>query len=126
MNIIPVSPARLGAVRFRIPLALVLLSLHTHTSAADVSLLNLAEETALKQSAATDATVTVSGSALRVTTGHAAPWPGITMKAPEKAWDLSACGQVAVRLKNTGTAPCLRTVSLCFLAYSVKMALSVG
>ncbi|RPJ36162.1 MAG: hypothetical protein EHM35_08635, partial [Planctomycetaceae bacterium] len=36
------------------------------------------------------ATLTDAG-ALRVETGRAARWPGVTLKAPQGKWDLSAC-----------------------------------
>jgi hypothetical protein len=56
--------------------------------------------------AATDATVSTipssTGRALRVVTGHEHSWPGITLPAPNGHWDLSAFGQVALGLKNTG------------------------
>ncbi len=42
---------------------------------------------------------------LRVKTGHDAPWPGITIKAPGGSWDLSAYGRIAVSVKNAGTKP---------------------
>lgn len=46
---------------------------------------------------------TPTGSALRVDTGHARPWPGITLPAPGGHWDLSAHAEVVVRLRNAGT-----------------------
>ncbi len=42
---------------------------------------------------------------LRVSTGHEQPWPGITIKAPEGGWDLSAFAEIAVAVKNVGTRP---------------------
>lgn len=52
------------------------------------------------------ALVTTDGApALRVITGHAQPWPGVTIPAPGGRWDLSAFGHVALRVKNTGTNP---------------------
>jgi hypothetical protein len=39
---------------------------------------------------------------LRVATGHAQPWPGITLIAPAGSWDLSDFGQVALDLRNPG------------------------
>ena len=46
--------------------------------------------------AAADATV------LQVATGHAAPWPGVTLTAPGGNWDLSTYTEVAVEVKNSG------------------------
>ncbi|MHC4520352.1 MAG: hypothetical protein ACYTAS_17335, partial [Planctomycetota bacterium] len=34
--------------------------------------------------------------ALSITTGHEAPWPGITLKAPRGKWDLSAYQTLAL------------------------------
>lgn len=44
------------------------------------------------------------GSALRIATGHAQPWPGVTLKAPSGRWDLSSCREVLVDLRNTSDA----------------------
>lgn len=56
----------------------------------------------------TDATATeaksVDGSALRVVTGHKQQWPGVTLPAPGGTWNLSAHGQLLLKIKNTGTA----------------------
>jgi len=51
------------------------------------------------------------GHALRIETGHKSPWPGITIKAPGGAWDLSAYRHVRMDVRNAGTARatvCLR------------------
>jgi len=50
-----------------------------------------------------DATVSHSGDALRVTTGREYTWPGITLKAPEGRWDLSAFEYLAMDVKNVGS-----------------------
>jgi len=42
-------------------------------------------------------------SALRIITGTAQSWPGVTLPAPKGHWDLSALGQVEFRVRNTGT-----------------------
>jgi hypothetical protein len=42
---------------------------------------------------------------LQVSTGHEQSWPGITIKAPEGGWDLSAFAEIAVAVKNVGTRP---------------------
>jgi hypothetical protein len=58
---------------------------------------------------ARDASVTLAdrdgGRALRLATGHAAPWPGITLKAPDGPWDLSRFEYVAVDVTNTANEP---------------------
>ena len=46
-----------------------------------------------------------AGSALRVSTGHAQPWPGIDLLPPAgQTWDLSACGEVALDVTNTSAS----------------------
>ena len=54
-----------------------------------------------------DATISqankATGRALKVITGRRQQWPGITLRAPGGHWDLSARGDVAVTLHNTGT-----------------------
>ncbi len=42
---------------------------------------------------------------LQVQFGHKQAWPGITFKASQGAWDLSAYGQVVVEVTNLGTQP---------------------
>ena len=44
-----------------------------------------------------------NGSALRVTTGHDTPWPGVTLKARDGRWDLSPFDQVTLKVRNVGT-----------------------
>ena len=44
-----------------------------------------------------------AGRALRVKTGTAQSWPGVTLLVPERSRDLSAFWQVVVRVRNTGT-----------------------
>jgi hypothetical protein len=41
--------------------------------------------------------------ALRVETGHAQSWPGVTLRAPEGTWDLSSYAVVMLRLRNAGS-----------------------
>jgi hypothetical protein len=45
------------------------------------------------------------GTALRITTGQAQRWPGVTLKAPGGPWDLSPFAQVQLAVKNTGPTP---------------------
>jgi hypothetical protein len=83
--------------------------LFPRADAAEMSLLKLANQAEMKQVSATGASVAWSQVAgrpgLRVMTGHTVPWPGVTLRAPSPAWDLSGFGQVAVRLKNTSPGP---------------------
>ena len=39
---------------------------------------------------------------LRVQTGHAEPWPGVTLGVPERLGDLSPYAYVILRARNTG------------------------
>ena len=48
-------------------------------------------------------TTSGTGSALRISTGHKQPWPGVTVPNAVGNQDLSAYAAVALRLKNTGT-----------------------
>ncbi len=43
-----------------------------------------------------------TGTALRVTTFHAQEWPGITLKAPRGAWDLSRHARLSMDMANVG------------------------
>jgi len=46
-----------------------------------------------------------AGAELRVATGHAQPWPGITLPAPGGQWNLSPYDAVTLTLRNPGTNP---------------------
>lgn len=53
--------------------------------------------------ATSDAKVALtSAGALRIDLGHEAPWPGITLKAPQGKWDLSECEYVELDVANRG------------------------
>jgi hypothetical protein len=58
---------------------------------------------------AADAKVTLvkagEGSALAISTFHKMEWPGITLKAPKTAWDLSKFDHIALDVRNTGADP---------------------
>ncbi|HEX2973244.1 MAG TPA: beta-galactosidase [Tepidisphaeraceae bacterium] len=54
---------------------------------------------------ATDATVRLAQDKLQVQTAHHQPWPGITIPAPGKSWDLSAFEYILVDVKNLGDSP---------------------
>jgi glycosyl hydrolase family 42 (putative beta-galactosidase) len=47
------------------------------------------------------AAVTEAGT-LRVQTGHAGPWPGVTLKAPAGKWDLSSYETITLDINNRG------------------------
>jgi hypothetical protein len=49
-----------------------------------------------------DVQLALDGEALRLTTGHKADWPGVTLKAPKGRWDLAAFAHVALDVKNVG------------------------
>jgi hypothetical protein len=71
---------------------------------ADQILFNFNSLDDLKRVITTGANVTETPSPkplLRVTTGHAETWPGITLRAPQSLWDLSSYSHIAVRVKNT-------------------------
>ncbi len=70
---------------------------------AEQVLFDFGEDFDLATVKAQDATVTPSGTALRIATGHDHNWPGITLTAPEGRWDLSAFGMIALDVKNVGT-----------------------
>jgi len=50
------------------------------------------------------ATVTSEG-ALRIELGHDAPWPGVTLKAPQGKWDLSPYEYVSLDVANRSDRP---------------------
>ena len=54
------------------------------------------------QDARTTVLSTAAGSRLQVATGHAAPWPGITLPAPAAGWDLSAYSEITTAVTNSG------------------------
>ena len=53
------------------------------------------------EASSAQAAVTEAG-ALRLATGHDAPWPGVTLKAPAGKWDLSAYETVTLDVTNRG------------------------
>ncbi len=59
--------------------------------------------------ATNDAKCTLAGdagsAALVVATGHAQPWPGVTLVAPEGRWDLSRFGAVELDVTNLSNEP---------------------
>ena len=52
-----------------------------------------------------DAHIQLSGWALRITTGHSADWPGITLRPPEGHWVLSSFVSLEMDVKNVGSNP---------------------
>ncbi|MBN2476798.1 MAG: beta-agarase [Pirellulales bacterium] len=77
--------------------------LTTNHVAAERVLFQFGEDFDLATVQTQDVQLSRHGSALRLATGHAADWPGITLKAPQGHWDLSTCEYLAVDLKNVGT-----------------------
>ena len=77
--------------------------------AADRIIFDFTAQADLTQIVTTDAKVSAAksgiGSALRVATGHQAPWPGATLRAAGGSWDLSSYAEIAVDIKNVGTNP---------------------
>lgn len=91
----------------RLLLLLAALCLPVRMTMADRVLLDFAQPVPPDRLSTVDArtgTVQVEGRArLRVNTGHAQPWPGVTLRAPAAAaWDLSSHAQLAVALHNSG------------------------
>ena len=77
------------------------------TTMADQTLFSFGGAFDLAAVGVTDAKVALDKApapGLRVTTGHAQLWPGITLKAPRGTWDLAKFECVAVDLTNTGQA----------------------
>src|ERR1035438_5017339 len=70
-------------------------------------LVDFTDDFDLKSVQCTDARITVTnlpiGPALRISTGHNQPWPGVTLAATGGHWDLSAYASVWLKVKNTGT-----------------------
>lgn len=95
--------------RSNIPAALLLLLLaFPRVSAADEVLFDFTRNFDLPPplqttDAAVRAAHTALGSALRITTGSNQPWPGVTLPAPNRPWDLSPFARVLVSLLNSGT-----------------------
>ena len=57
---------------------------------------------------ARDAKASLAGqpaAALRIATGRSQQWPGVTLKAPQGRWDLSAFDHLAMDAKNAGETP---------------------
>jgi hypothetical protein len=57
----------------------------------------------LTQDAAVTEAKTVSGTALRVTTGRKQSWPGVTLRAPAGHWDVSPYASIALTIRNPGS-----------------------
>ena len=81
----------------------------TRALAADPSLFDFTLTTEFTRFPTSDAQVTSvqSGTtrAMRLTTGTNQPWPGVTLPAPDDHWDLTACAEVQVTVKNAGPSP---------------------
>lgn len=84
-----------------------LIALSFAGAAGDSTLISIGPNLDMAGIAASDARVSVvrtrQARALRVETGHAQPWPGITVRAPEGRWDLTRHTHVALELANAGS-----------------------
>ena len=101
-------------VTFRKPIARILMSASLSvtilspltSAAADQMLFDFNRDFDLSTVEARDAEVAVSQTdgdiALRINTGHAQRWPGITLKAPSGRWDLSQFEKVTMDVTNLG------------------------
>jgi hypothetical protein len=107
MKAVAQSPSRFLSGSLVVGLALGLLV--PHARSAELRLLKLDDEAVQKRLTTTDANVTpiraAATASLRVKTGHQAPWPGVAMRAEGESWDISAFGEVAVAVKNSGGKP---------------------
>ena len=70
-------------------------------------LFDFGEDFALEQVEARDVAISLEPAegvqALRIASGHAIEWPGITLRPPGDHWDLTGYRQLAVSVTNTGT-----------------------
>ena len=57
--------------------------------AASMVLFSFGEDFDIGSVVTSDAKVTRATAGLRIETGHEKPWPGITLMAPARKWDLS-------------------------------------
>jgi len=57
----------------------------------------------LHQDAKSEVIARGRGHALRIETGHSRPWPGVTLKAPDGDWDVSAFATITLRVRNVGS-----------------------
>jgi len=77
------------------------------TLAGELQLFDLQRNFDLTQVRLSDAQAAAVNSrgvtALRINTGRAKPWPGVTLPARGGHWDLSAFEHVALQVRNTGT-----------------------
>jgi len=87
----------------------LLLALATPPADADEMLFDFASGFDVSKIVSNDAKASVSksatGAALAVATGHKEQWPGVTLKTPKGAWDLSAFEFLEMAVRNTGAAP---------------------
>ena len=84
-------------------------ALHGAPAPAPRTLVSFAEGFDIGAVERQDASVELAGPAtarvLRVATGHRAPWPGVTLEAPDGGWDLSAYEEIAFDAVNAGSRP---------------------
>ena len=103
----------MGMHGLRLPVIALLLAVFGTWTAADEPrvLFDFSEGFDVSSVTTSDARVEVTGAgALRIETGHSAPWPGVTLKAPDGKWDLSPYQTITLELANRGdeslTASC--------------------
>jgi hypothetical protein len=89
------------------PPALLLVA--SFATAADKPLVEPGRGFNVADAQTTDAKLSVTGTTLRIETGHTQPWPGVKIWAPGGRWDLSPFDRVMLTVKNTG--PVLVTVN---------------
>jgi hypothetical protein len=98
------SQAGHRAAALQIAVAICLFPLRTLASVQP--LVNFDAHFDLQRIECTDAAVSLSKTApgfLRIETGNEQRWPGARLRAPAGHWDLSACAQVLLDVRNTGT-----------------------
>ncbi len=81
----------------------------TTQSPTTQTLVSFGEDYQSQLTTTSDATAQVAvdkgAAVLQVATGHKADWPGITIKAPNHSWDLSAFPELVLNVTNLGSEP---------------------
>jgi hypothetical protein len=72
---------------------------------AERTLLDVSSPAVVESLQKTDAQAHLRDGVLRIDTGHAQPWPGVTLKAPDGRWDLTGVRTVVAELKNLSDSP---------------------
>ena len=82
-----------------------LLAMSAVGAGAERTLLDLNSPAVVESLQQTDAQAHRRDGVLRIETGHAQPWPGITLKAPDGRWDLTGVRTVVAELTNRSDSP---------------------